>query len=30
MTDTTPTMKDDWSSEETDDPLYADGRNFFA
>jgi hypothetical protein len=22
-------MKDDWSSEETDDPLYADRRNFY-
>jgi hypothetical protein len=22
-------MKDDWSNEETDDPLYADRRNFY-
>jgi hypothetical protein len=29
MTDITPTMNDDWSSEETDDPLYADRRNFY-
>jgi hypothetical protein len=29
MTDTTPTMKDDRSSEETNDPLYADRRNFY-
>jgi hypothetical protein len=29
MTDATPTIKDDWSSEETDDPLYADRRNFY-
>jgi hypothetical protein len=26
MTDATPTIKDDWSSEETDDPLYRHAR----
>ena len=29
MTDITPTMNDDWSSEETADPLYADRRKFY-